>query len=106
MSKPERTSRKRERFLQIAYDLSIDQPVPWISIEDVARGLGMDPDTARSAISEVMRIARYWGNKGYTKSQADGYRIFSLIPRGIDPAYVGGSALSSARKRSSDRLGF
>lgn len=85
-SETEGTREKRERFLQIAYDLSIDQPIPWTHIEHVAQELGMDPDMARSSTSEAMKIARYWGNKGYIKSQADGYGIFSLTPRGIDAA--------------------
>ncbi len=58
MSESEGTREKHKRFLQIAYDLSVDQPVPLVQIEDVAREFGEDPVMAHSATSEVMRIAQ------------------------------------------------
>lgn len=73
-----------ERFLQVAYDLSINEPVPMVRIETIARELGADPETARDPTGEAMRMAHYWGNKGHIKSEADGYGHFSLTPEGID----------------------
>lgn len=84
MRESEGINERRERFLQVAYDLSINEPVPMVNIADVARELDMDPDTARDHASEAMKLAYYWGNKGYIKSQADGYGLLSLTPKGID----------------------
>ncbi len=80
----EEIQEKRRRFLQVAYDLSINEPVPWVSAADVARELGEDPEAIPFGRSQVMRIAQYFGNKGLIKSQADGYGLFSLTPQGID----------------------
>lgn len=84
MSEPEGIKEKRERFLRVAYNLSINEAVPLVNINDVARDLGMDPGTARDHTSEAMRIAYYWGNRGHIKSEADGYGLFSLTRKGID----------------------
>jgi len=77
VARPEAMNEKRKRFLQVAYDKSINEPVPFVGLEDVAEALQMDLDQAT-------QIARYWGNKGFIKSQADGYGIFSLTSAGID----------------------
>lgn len=76
----------RDRFLQVAYDLSINEPVPFVGIDAVGEALGLesDPAEARRATSRVKQLAHYWGNKGFIRSQADGYGIFSLTPDGID----------------------
>lgn len=84
MSEPEGINERRKRFLQAAYDLSINEPLLMVSIEDIAQELGADPKTARSSTGEVMKMAFYWGNKGYIKSEADGYGLLSLTPKGID----------------------
>lgn len=84
MSESEGTRDRRERFLQVAYDLSIDQPVPLVNIKDMAREFGEDPATVRSDTSEVMRMAQYWGNRGFIKSEGGGYGHFRLTSRGID----------------------
>lgn len=71
MSESEGIKEKRERFLQVSYDLSIDKPIPLVNNVD-ARELNMDPDTALDPTSEAMRIAYYYGDKGHIKGEADG----------------------------------
>lgn len=75
---------KRQRFLQIAYDLSINEPVPFVSIKDVERGLGVESTEEYEVDDQVMQIAYYFGNKGFIKSQVDGYGLFTLTSAGID----------------------
>lgn len=77
----------RDRFLRVAYDLSINKPVPFVSIRDVAAELGLPADNVTLTLdptSEVKRLAFYWGNKGLIKSQSDGFNFFTLTPEGID----------------------
>lgn len=77
VDRAEGMNEKRKRFLQVTYDKSIDEPVPFVGLEDVAEALQMDLDRAA-------QIAYYWGNKGFIESQADGFGILSLTPDGID----------------------
>ena len=37
-------NQKRKRFLQVAYDQSINEPVPFAALDDVAQALNMDTD--------------------------------------------------------------
>lgn len=80
----EQASERRQRFLQAVYNLGINEPVFMVSIEDVAKELGMDPDRARDRDGEMKKMAYYFGNKGLIDSQADGYGLLSLTPEGID----------------------
>ena len=86
MDEMERTKRLREQFLQVAYELSITESVPFVHLEHVAEALGLESDrvAVRLGNSEVKRLARYWGNRGFIRSQADGYGIFSITSEGID----------------------
>ena len=87
MTESGQTSDLRDRFLQIAYDLSINRPVPFVNIRDVASELGLPADNVTLTLdptSEVKRLAFYWGNKGFIKSQSDGFNFFTLTTEGID----------------------
>lgn len=105
MGRSEGMKEKRKRFLRAAYEMSISESVPFVGLDDVAQTLGMDLDQAQ-------QIANYWGNKGFIKSQADGYAIFSLTPYGIDeveredpaPRQTWGDVLYGNTNKSSDTV--
>lgn len=88
MTDPASQGELRDRFLRVAYDLTVNRSMPFVNIQDVSRELGLPADRATlfSPTSEINGLARYWGTKGSIKSQTYGYETFSLTPEGMDEA--------------------
>lgn len=88
MDEAERAEQLRDRFLSVAYDLTVNRSMPFVRIMEVGCELGLPADraTLMNPASEINGLARYWANKGCIRSQTYGYETFSLTSEGMAEA--------------------
>lgn len=88
MAEPDQRRDLRDRFLSVAYDLTVNRSMPFVEIKEVGRALGVDASYAAllNPSSEINGLASYWATKGCIKSQEYMYEKFSLTREGMNEA--------------------
>ncbi len=95
-------------LLREGYLEALDSPANLASMQHVAPKLGLDPDNWEQK-REFRKLAQYLASRGYIKSEADGFGLFSILPAGralvegdepqqaqvTSHTYIGGNAYGS-----------
>lgn len=90
MSEIERAKELRGRFLHAAYHLGMNRTARLVALDEIAAEMQNYISTDDPHfVDRLVDIAQYLGERGFIKSQADGYGLLSITAAGIDEVESG-----------------